>query len=49
MFTYNLSIFLTSTAFVSTKAKYGIFRKRYAGFFAFVVTNAVLVKKIDKL
>ena len=32
MFTYNLSIFLTSTAFVSTNAKYGIPLSRYAVF-----------------
>ena len=32
MFTYNLSIFLTSTAFVSTNAKYGIPLSRYTVF-----------------
>ena len=32
MFTYNLSIFLTSTAFVGTNAKYGIPLSRYAVF-----------------
>ena len=32
MFTYALSIFLTSTAFVSTNAKYGIPLSRYAVF-----------------
>ena len=31
-FTYSLSIFLTSTAFVSTNAKYGIPLSRYAVF-----------------
>jgi len=30
MFAYNLSIFLTSTAFVATNAKYGIPLSRYA-------------------
>ena len=61
MFAYNLSILLTSTAFVSTNAKYGIPLLRYTVFlkntaylerdvpcFAFVITNAVLVRKIDK-
>ena len=33
MFTYELSIFLTSTAFVSTNAKYGIPLSRYTVFF----------------
>jgi len=32
MFIYNLSIFLTSTASVSTNAKYGIPLSRYAVF-----------------
>ena len=32
MFTYNLSILLTSTAFVSTNAKYGIPLSRYTVF-----------------
>ena len=32
MFAYNLSIFLTSTAFVDTKAKYGIPLSRYTVF-----------------
>ena len=32
MFIYELSIFLTSTAFVSTNAKYGIPLSRYAVF-----------------
>ena len=32
MFTYNLSIFLTSTAFVDTNAKYGIPLLRYTVF-----------------
>ena len=33
MFIYDLSIFLTSTAFVSTNAKYGIPLSRYTVFF----------------
>ena len=33
MFTYALSIFLTSTAFVPTNAKYGIPLSRYTVFF----------------
>ncbi len=33
MFIYGLSIFLTSTAFVATNAKYGIPLSRYAVFF----------------
>ena len=32
MFTYDVSIFLTSTAFVDTKAKYGISLSRYTVF-----------------
>jgi len=32
MFIYNLSFFLTSTAFVDTNAKYGIPLSRYAVF-----------------
>jgi len=37
MFTYDLSIFLTSTAFVFTKAKYGIPLLRYAVFLKIVL------------
>ena len=33
MFTYNLSIFLASTAFVDTNTKYGIPLSRYTVFF----------------
>ncbi len=33
MFIYDLSIFLTSTAFVGTNAKYGIPLSRHAAFF----------------
>ena len=33
LFAYDLSIFLTSTAFVDTNAKYGIPLSRYAVFF----------------
>ena len=36
-FTYDLSIFLTSTAFVSTNAKYDIPLSRYAVFFKTVL------------
>ena len=32
MFIYDLAIFLTSTAFVDTKAKYGIPLSRYTAF-----------------
>ena len=37
MFTYDASIFLTSTAFVDTKAKYGISLSRYTVFYKTVL------------
>ena len=42
MFTYDLSIFLTSTAFVDTKAKYGIPFSRYAVFLKNVLRSMTL-------
>ena len=42
MFTYTMSIFLTGTAFVSTKAKYGIPLSRYTVFFRTVLKSNTL-------
>ena len=42
MFTYTMSIFLTSTAFVSTKAKCGIPLSRYTVFFRTVLKSNTL-------
>ena len=43
MFIYGLSIFLTSTAFVSTNAKYGIPLSRYAVFLKTVLKSTHLL------
>ena len=44
MFTYGLSIFLTSTAFVDTNAKYGIPLLRYAVFLKTVLWSTALIR-----
>ena len=46
MFIYDLAIFLTSTAFVVTNAKYGISRKGYTAFLKTVLRNTTPLSRI---